>query len=173
MFKIHSAQYFYPYPRIVHHVEQKNSALPNATISFQPLFTSFLLTSLLFMAHGLEEYFGGFQSDDPVWQWFYGLVFPAVHQYTAFLIFHFLFWLGLIVTLLIIARGRIPYFLMSAVAVVMFLEIYHVVLAGIQGRYVGGLVTSLLLLLAGIWFGTELVKAWLRKPYPTKEGAQT
>ena len=122
----------------------------------------FLISIPLFIAHGLEEYFTGFYNVDPifyfVFQYFQNM---SVFQAT-FLLFQIMFWLLLIISYLVIIRGRWLLSLMTFLGFLFIFEIHHLIESLLSWAYYPGAITALFFPVIGFLFWKELIQNWKR-----------
>lgn len=115
----------------------------------------FLLLIVLFVIHGLEEYFTGFYEID----WSYRFIFGSLSDIPqVFLLYQLGLWLLLLLTFLLLKRGKRITWLLVAMGIVSILELQHVYAALTQGSYYPGLITSLLFPVVAVYYWKELLK---------------
>lgn len=122
----------------------------------QKLKTIFLFSIPIFLTHELEEYFLEFYNQD----WL-TLLFSSYFQNipeAVFSVFNFSFILILLLIFFFIQGGRWPLRLMIIPGFIFIFEINHPIRAIATGGYTPGLITSILLLMAGFLYWRELIK---------------
>lgn len=116
---------------------------------------TFLVLALLFVIHGLEEYFTEFYSID----WSYRSLFGSLSDIPqVFLLYQLGLWLLLLLTFLLLKRGKRITWLLMAWGVISILELQHVYAALTQGSYYPGLITSLLFPVVAVYYWRELFR---------------
>lgn len=109
----------------------------------------FLLSILLFIAHGIEELITGFDRIDSQVQLL--IIRP-------FLTFQIIIWLFLIIAYLILLGPKWQLRLMVIPGLIMIYELYHIYKALIVGGYYPGSITGLLFPVLAFFFWKELLK---------------
>lgn len=116
----------------------------------------FAIAILLFIAHGLEEYFTGFYHIDPSIQNIFGR--PGFNLDTTFLVFQVVFWLFLIIGFFLVRRIILPKTILTITGLLMLYEFYHIYKAIMVGGYYPGLLTALVFPIIAFFFWKELIK---------------
>ena len=117
--------------------------------------TYFLVTSLLLVAHMLEEWFSGFPDVFPFMIWL-GQQFQSTSG-AAFFIFMLMSWLLLLVSLVFLSeKKKWILWMLSIFSIIYLFELHHPVRALLLGHYYPGAVTGLLFPFVGIFFWKEL-----------------
>lgn len=135
--------------------------VPRPTTAEHRRFTRALFAAtIIFILHGIEEYQGELWQDDPITRWFIdGLSQLSVEQ-AIFVIFHVMFWMILMASLLTRWRRWGVPTLMTFFGVIMILEFYHVFFALDTHAYQVGAITATLLLLCAAYYWYALVRTW-------------
>lgn len=122
----------------------------------------FLVTTLLLVAHMLEEWLTGFHNVFPFMLWL-GQQFQTKSG-TAFFIFMLMSWLSLLIFLVFLSEKRKwILWMLSIFSFVYIFELHHPVLALLSGHYYPGAVTGLLFPFVGIFFWKELRENFANK----------
>ena len=124
------------------------------------LTTIFGLSIPLFILHGIEEYRAGFYRSDDLSQFVFGPVGLMEGYQAAFIVFQIMFWLLLIVSFLSLLSEWWRLRLMAVLGLVYVLELRHLWKAFASGSYYPGLITAILLYIAGVFFWKELTSAY-------------
>jgi len=117
----------------------------------------FSIIVLLFIFHGLEEYFTGFYKVSRQFLYVFSPLFSMSVQQATFLLFQISLWLTLILSVLLIASERWRICLMVIPGIIVFYEVHHIIEAFITGGYYPGLITAIILPILGIFFWKELL----------------
>jgi len=115
----------------------------------------YLTSIILFIAHGLEEYFTGFYNIDPIFNFFIGQFSNS--EAFIFLVFEVLVWILLIISFVLVVRDFWAFGFATALGLLFILELSHVVEVIISGGYYPGSITAVLLYAAGFLFWKELL----------------
>ncbi len=112
---------------------------------------------LLFIAHGIEEYFTGFYNLHQWDEWIFGLLpFISIPQ-AMFATFQVMLWLLLAIALVLLFSERTRLFVLSFVGIIYLFELHHPIKALMAGSYYPGLVTSLAFPVIAYFFWKEWV----------------
>lgn len=122
----------------------------------------FLVLVVLFMLHGVEEYLTGFYKVDLSLAQFFGFFEIIPWPQAVFLLFQAMWWLILVLILLFIFVKKWSYYAMIIIGLITLLEIHHIYKALAQMAYYPGLLTSLLIVVVGIFFLKELLRHRVR-----------
>ena len=123
----------------------------------------FLISSILFIAHGLEEYFTGFYKVDSLF-YFVFKYFESMSVFQAtFLVFQIMLWILLAISYALIFKKNWLLGLVALPAVACFIEVHHLVKAAIRWAYYPGSITALILLIVGYFYWKELFKLYKTK----------
>ena len=115
----------------------------------------FLVLGALFIIHGLEEYATGFYHID----WSYRLTFGGLSDVSSvFLLYQFSLWILLLLTFILLKRGKRIIWLLMIWGIGSVLELQHVYASLMSQSYYPGLITSLLFPIVGFFFWKELLK---------------
>jgi len=124
----------------------------------QKLKNLFLLSILLFIVHGLEEYFTGFYNTDSHVQFVFAYFAQMAPLQATFLMFQIMLWLLLIVSYLLIRGERWQLWLLLIPGIIFIYELHHFYKALTIGGYYPGLVTALLFPIVGYLYWREWLK---------------
>ncbi len=124
----------------------------------QRLKNIFLMSIVLWIAHGTEELVTGFYNVDSHVKFFFGFTEKLTSLHTAFLIFQIMLWLMLIVSYLLVSGDKWQRRLMFIPGLIMIYELHHLYKAVEVGGYYPGLVTALLFPIIGYFYWKELVQ---------------
>lgn len=115
----------------------------------------FLLPFWLFLVHAFEEYFTRFSDADPVISLLASQL--SISRQAIFLVVQLL-WLGFLLSLFLVSRRvEVPRWLSVIVGLAFILELSHIGPAVINFSYYPGLYTSIVILLAGIYYWKALL----------------
>ena len=117
----------------------------------------FSIIVLLFILHGLEEYFTGFYEVNRQFLYVFNPLFSMSVQQATFLLFQISLWSTLIFFALLITSEKWRIRLMIIPGVIVFYEVHHIIEAFIIGGYYPGLITAVILPILGIFFWKELL----------------
>ncbi len=123
----------------------------------QKLKNIFLLSIVLFIAHGTEELTAGFYNIDSQVKFMFGFVERLTPLHAAFVIFQIMLWFMLIVSYLLLQGEKWQLRLMAIPGLVMVYELYHIYKAIIAGGYYPGLITALFFPIIGFFFWKEYI----------------
>ena len=129
----------------------------------------FLISIVLFIIHGLEEYFTGFYDVDPIFKYFFGPFERMSNLQALFLLFQIMLWLLLIISLLLIASKKWQLSLMIIPGLVYIFELHHIYKAVTVGGYYPGLITALAFPFIAFYFWKELIHNWSAGFPPSRE----
>jgi len=114
------------------------------------------LAILLFIVHGLEEYFTGFYHIDPSIQAVFGKL--GFSLASTFLFFQIVLWLLLILGFLLVKKNIWPKTILVVVGLIMFYELYHIYKAIMVGGYYPGLYTALIFPVVEYFYWREFIR---------------
>ncbi len=115
----------------------------------------FLVLTSVFIIHGLEEYLTEFYKID----WSYRLIFGNLSDIPQiFLAYQASLWLLLLLTYVLLKRGKRISWLLIVLGVMSVFELQHVYAAIVSQSYYPGLITSLFFPIVGFFFWKELLK---------------
>ena len=118
----------------------------------------FLISAILFFAHGLEEYFTGFYKVDSLF-YFVFKYFENMSVFQAtFLLFQIMLWILLAISYMLIFKKDWLLGLVALPAVACFTEVHHLVKAAIRHAYYPGSITAFILLIVGYFYWKELYR---------------
>jgi len=123
----------------------------------------FLLSIVLFIAHGIEEYFTGFYNVDT----FFKFVFQffetmSVFQAT-FLLFQIMVWILLIVSYLLIFKKDWILVLLTILGLVFIFELHHLIKAVMLWEYYPGSIVAIFFPILGFFYWKELIRLYKTK----------
>jgi len=124
----------------------------------QKLKNIFLISVILFIAHGAEELATGLYNVDSHVKFMFGFVENLTSIHAAFWIFQIMLWLILIISYLLILGPKWQLRLMFVPGLVFIYELHHIYKAIIVGGYYPGLITALLFPVVAFFFWKELIK---------------
>lgn len=123
----------------------------------------FLISAILFVAHGLEEYFTGFYQVDSLF-YFVFKYFDHMSVFQAiFLLFQIMLWILLAISYMLIFKKDWLLGLVALPAIACITEIHHIVKAAIRWAYYPGSITAVILLVVGYFYWKELLKLYKNK----------
>lgn len=120
----------------------------------------FLLSTLLFIAHGTEELITDLYAVDSHVQFMFGFVQNMTPVHAAFVVFQIMLWLILIVSYLFLRGPKWQLYLLVIPGLIFVYEIHHFYKAILAGGYYPGLITALLFPIIGYFYWKELIKIW-------------
>lgn len=120
----------------------------------------FLLATLLWIAHGIEELATGMYRVDSHVHFMFWFVHPLTPIHAAFLIFQIMLWLLLVISYVLLQGPRWQLRLMYIPGLVLIYEFHHFYNAIEVGGYYPGLITALLFPIVGFFFWKELLKTF-------------
>ncbi len=120
----------------------------------------FLLSTLLWIAHGIEELTTGMYRVDSHVHFMFGFVNSLTPIHAAFLVFQIMLWLMLLVSYLLLLGPKWQLRLMFIPGLVLVYEFHHFYKAIEVGGYYPGLFTALLFPIIGFLFWKELLKTF-------------
>ena len=124
----------------------------------QKLKNIFLLSIILFIAHGTEELATGLYNVDRHVKFMFGFVENLTSIHAAFSVFQIMLWLILIISYLLILGPKWQLRLMFIPGLVFIYELHHIYKAIMVGGYYSGLITALLFPIVAFFFWKELIK---------------
>ena len=130
------------------------------------LLNLFLLSTVLFIAHGIEELITGLYQVDSHVKFMFSFVDKLTPIHGAFLVFQIMLWLTLIISYLLLRGPKWQLRLMFIPAIIFIYELHHLYKAVTTGGYYPGLITALLFPVIGFYFWKELLR--LKLGLPTK-----
>lgn len=122
----------------------------------------YLVSVVLFLIHGIEEYLTQFPTIDPI---FTGIArHIPIDQNLLFILLQIV-WLLFLTAIIIIApsREKVALRLMVLVGLVFIFELEHLIRAAVSQSYYPGLVTAVLLAIIGFTFWNEFSKVNQRR----------
>ena len=120
--------------------------------------TIFGISTLLFIAHGLEEIVFGFATNDSHVAFMFGKLATLPTMQALFIIFQITLWFLLIVSYLLLLGPKWQLRLLYVLGLVFIYELHHLYKAIDIGSYYPGLVTAMPLYIIGFFFWKELLK---------------
>ena len=123
----------------------------------------FLISIVLFIAHGLEEYFTGFYEVDNIFKYIFQFFETMSIPQATFLLFQIMLWILLIISYLLIFKKDWILFLLTIPALVFIFEISHLVKAVIAGGYYPGSIVAIFFPILGFFYWKELIKLYKTK----------
>jgi len=119
----------------------------------------FLISIIVFIAHGIEEFLTEFTKIDFSYRYIMNLLTPLGFDLAVGWTFQVLLWLLLIVAyLLMINKRSITLALLTIWGLVFIFEFHHIYKTLTIGSYYPGLITALIFVGIGVWFWRELLK---------------
>lgn len=123
----------------------------------------FLAATLLWMAHGMEEYFTGFHHVDPIFQFVFAPLLTGDSHRAAFVTFQVMAWILLWLSFLLLQGRKWVLRLLCIPGLIMILEIHHLVHALAVQSYYSGVFTASLFPVAAFFYWKELLKEFRRR----------
>lgn len=120
----------------------------------------FLLTILLFIAHGIEEYLTDFYLVDRSFLLTLGKIGPPK---VIFIIYQLVFWLLLTLLWLKLRRGKTPTLLLAFVGLLLLLELQHWYESLSGAHYYPGFITALFFPVLSFFYWKELITSLKRE----------
>ncbi len=120
----------------------------------------FLISILLFIAHGFEEILTGFYNIDSHAAFLFGGLAELPNMQALFLLFQIMFWLTLIISYLLLRGPKWQLRLMFIPGVIFVYELHHLYKAIEVGSYYPGLITALAFPVVGFFFWKELLQSY-------------
>lgn len=118
----------------------------------------FLISVVLWIAHGMEELATGFYNVDSQVRFMFGFTEKLTPLHSAFLVFQIMLWLTLVVSFLLILGPKWQVRLMAVPGLILVYELYHLYKALMIGGYYPGLITAFLFPIVAFFFWKELIK---------------
>lgn len=118
----------------------------------------FLIAVVLFIAHGLEEYFTGFYKVDSLFHFAFRFYDNMKVSQATFLVFQIMLWVLLILSYLLIYQRQWVLYLLAIPGLVCVAEFHHLVKAAVRMAYYPGSITALILIIFGYFYWKE----WMR-----------
>ena len=115
----------------------------------------FLIATVLFIAHGLEEYFTGFYKVDSLFHFAFKYYENMDISQATFLVFQIMLWVLLVISYLFIHKRQWTLSLLIIPVLVCLAEIHHLVKAAIRMAYYPGSITALILIIFGYFYWKE------------------
>lgn len=115
---------------------------------------------LLFIAHGLEEYFNNFYSIDPQVAFMFKPFLSLASYQTSFLIFQILLWALLVI--IFFSIKTLPRWIAIIFGIIYVYETYHIIKAIEVGGYYPGLITALAFPVIAFLYWRQLIKSFSR-----------
>ncbi|MEK6860645.1 MAG: HXXEE domain-containing protein [Nanoarchaeota archaeon] len=116
-----------------------------------------LISILIFIAHGLEEYFTGFYDVDIFFNFFIKLFGYTNLNQAIFITFEIVVWLFLIISFFLIKDRKFILFITTIWGLILIFELHHLIKALLKWDYYPGTVTAILLLIIGFFYWKELI----------------
>ena len=122
--------------------------------------TLFLISIPLVIAHGLEEYFTGFYNVDSIFHFMFRYFQNMSIFQATFLLFQIMLWFLLVISYLVLIRGKWLLSLMTFLGLIYIFEIHHLIKSLVSWTYYPGAITALLFPVIGFLFWKELIHNW-------------
>lgn len=129
----------------------------------QKLKNIFLISVILWIAHGIEELITGLYAVDSHVEAMFSFVKGMTPTHAAFVVFVIMFSLTLIVSYLLILGPKWQLWLMVIPGLIMIYELEHAYKALAVGGYYPGLATAIPLYVVGFFFWKELIRIMKNK----------
>ena len=110
----------------------------------------------VFIIHGIEEYFTGFDRVDDI---LFGRLSPDISQ-TAFVAFQLSWWILLISIAHGLSKGKWGLKIFVAIGLIYIFEFGHLIHAVLEKAYYPGMITALAFPLIAFSYWKELIKNW-------------
>ena len=123
----------------------------------------FLISVVIFIAHGLEEYFTGFYDVDNIFKFVFQVFEIMSVPQATFLSFQIMLWILLIISYLLIFKKDWILVLLTIPAVVFIFEIHHLVKSVISWEYYPGSIMAIFFPIIGFFYWKELIKLYKTK----------
>ena len=118
----------------------------------------FLISTILFVFHGVEEYMTDFHHIDASFRFVFSPLFTEDPQTAAFVTFQIMLWILLVISFLLLQGKKWIPRLLFIFGVVMILESHHLFEALLTQSYYPGMVTALFFPFVAFFFWKELLK---------------
>lgn len=120
----------------------------------------FLIGILLFIAHGMEEYFTGFLSGngDPIFNFIFRPFEGMSPEEATFVMFQLMFWSSLIMIFLLLSGKKWALTVLVLPGIIYVVEAHHLIEAAIHRAYYPGMVTALFFPVLAFFYWKELLK---------------
>ncbi len=103
----------------------------------------FLLSAVLFMLHGIEEYLTDFHHIDPIFLFVFSPILKGDPHQAAFVTFQVMIWILLLLSFLLLQGKKWMLRLLFIPGIVMIFELHHLFEALIAQSYYPGTLTAL------------------------------
>ena len=123
----------------------------------------FLISIVLFITHGLEEYFTGFYNVDNIFKFVFHVFENMSIPQAIFFLFQIMWWSLLIISYLLIFKKNWILVLLTIYALVFIFEIHHIIKAVIYWEYYPGSITAIFFPVLGFFYWKELIKLYKTK----------
>jgi len=123
----------------------------------------FLLSTFLFVLHGIEEIFTGFYAIDSHVAFVFGWLEPFLSLQSTFIFFQLLLWVFLFSVYFFLLDGKWGTAVAVIIGLVFIYELHHLYKAAIVGGYYPGLWTTLLFPILGFFYWKELSGILLKR----------
>ncbi len=123
----------------------------------------FLSSVVLFIVHGLEEYFTGFYNVDRSFRFLFQSVESMGSFQASFLIFQIMLWVLLILSYLLVFKKSLLLPLLTIPALVFIWETHHLFMVLLSWSYYSGSITATLFPILGFFYRRELIRLYKTK----------
>src|SRR3989344_4296074 len=123
----------------------------------------FLLSTFLFVLHGIEEIFTGFYAIDSHVAFVFGWLEPFLSLQSTFIFFQLLLWVFLFSVYFFLLDGKWGTAVAVIIGLVFIYELDHLYKAATVGGYYPGLWTALLFPVFGFFYWRELSSILLKR----------
>lgn len=131
----------------------------------QKLKNIFVVSILVFIAHGLEEYFNEFYNTDSLFKFFFHYFNEMSIPQATFLLFQIMLWLAFIVFAFLIASEKWRLRLMILPGFIYIGELHHIWKALWSWNYYPGAITALVFPVIAVFYWKELVRNYKGRNY--------
>ncbi len=119
-----------------------------------------LLSALVFILHGTEEYLTGFYQTDSLSRFAFQLFEPMSSLQATFLLFQIMIGALLFISYILLKGGKGVLILSTFLGGIFIFELHHLIKAVEIQNYYPGLFTAFLIYLVGFFYWKELLKNW-------------
>jgi len=123
----------------------------------------FLLSVIVFIAHGLEEIIRGFSNIDPHLDFMFGKLATLPTMQALFILFQVMLWFLLIIGYFMLKGEKWRLWLMFIPGLIFIYELHHFYKAFEVGGYYPGLYTALVFPIIGYFYWQELIRIVAKK----------
>lgn len=116
-----------------------------------------LISVLIFILHGIEEYLTGFYNIDSIFNYVFSYFNLFIDYKLIFIVFQIIWWLVLLVFFLFVSKNKISSLFLILFGLVFIFEVHHIIKALVFSRYYSGLITSFLFPITGFFYWKELI----------------